>query len=127
MHLAAETGTGQSLTEASRHAHLNVYGTDVMLDALSRHGQEPNHIVLTSSRAVYGEGCWSRSDGRKYYPGQRDRNQLARSIDVMLEANPTLPAPLSLRKPERTFLVLLTPALTKPGRAGDDLLPGIRG
>ena len=47
------------------------------------------------------------------------RNQLARSIDVMLEANPTLPAPLSLRKPERTFLVLLTPALTQPGRAGD--------
>jgi hypothetical protein len=47
------------------------------------------------------------------------RNQLARSIDVMLEANSQLPAPLSLRKPERTFLVLLTPALTQPGRAGD--------
>jgi hypothetical protein len=47
------------------------------------------------------------------------RNQLARSVDVMLEENPTLPAPLSLRKPERTFLVLLTPALTQPGRAGD--------
>jgi hypothetical protein len=47
------------------------------------------------------------------------RNQLARSIDVMLDENSTLPAPLSLRKPERTFLVLLTPALTQPGRAGD--------
>jgi hypothetical protein len=47
------------------------------------------------------------------------RNQLARSIDVMLEANSQLPAPLSLRKPEQTFLVLLTPALTQPGRAGD--------
>jgi hypothetical protein len=47
------------------------------------------------------------------------RNQLARSIDVMLEANSTLPAPLSFRKPERTFLVLLTPALTQPGPAGD--------
>ncbi len=47
------------------------------------------------------------------------RNQLARSIDVMLEANPALAAPLSLRKPQRTFLVLLTPALTQPGRAGD--------
>ena len=47
------------------------------------------------------------------------RNQLARSIDVMLETNPTLPAPLSRRKPERTFLVLLTPALTQPGQAGD--------
>ena len=47
------------------------------------------------------------------------RNQLARSIDVMLEANPTLPAPLNLRKPERTFLVLLTPTLTQPGRAAE--------
>jgi len=47
------------------------------------------------------------------------RNQLARSIDVMLEVNSALPAPLSLRKPERTFLVPLTPALTQPGRAGD--------
>jgi len=47
------------------------------------------------------------------------RNQLARSIDVMLEANSTLPAPLSSRNPERTFLVLLTPALTQPGPAGD--------
>ena len=27
--------------------------------------------------------------------------------------------PLSLRKPEQTFLVLLTPALTQPGPAGD--------
>ena len=47
------------------------------------------------------------------------RNQLARSIDVMLEVNSALAAPLSLRKPERTFLVLLTPALTQPGPAGD--------
>jgi hypothetical protein len=47
------------------------------------------------------------------------RNQLARSIDFMLEVNSALAAPLNLRKPERTFLVLLTPALTQPGRAGD--------
>ena len=37
----------------------------------------------------------------------------------MLEVNSALAAPLSLRKPERTFLVLLTPALTQPGPAGD--------
>jgi hypothetical protein len=50
------------------------------------------------------------------------RNQLARSIDVMLEANPALAAPLSLRKPERTFLVLLTPALTQPGGPTGDAI-----
>jgi hypothetical protein len=38
------------------------------------------------------------------------RNQLARTIDVMLEA-PGQHSLLSIRKPELTFLVLLTPAL----------------
>jgi hypothetical protein len=46
------------------------------------------------------------------------RNQLARSIDVMLEVNPTLAAPLPPQA-RADFLVLLTPALTQPGRAGD--------
>ena len=47
------------------------------------------------------------------------RNQLARTIDVMLEANSKLQAPLSLRKPDQTFLVLLTPALMQAQRPGD--------
>lgn len=58
VHLAAETGTGQSLLEASRHTDTNVTGTARMLDALSRHGVETELIVLASSRAVYGEGRW---------------------------------------------------------------------
>lgn len=37
------------------------------------------------------------------------RNQIARSIDVVLEQNDSLPEPLSLRQPERTLFVLLTP------------------
>jgi len=47
------------------------------------------------------------------------RNQLARIIDVMLDANPQLPAPLSLRRPELTSLVLLTPALMQSDGAGN--------
>lgn len=58
VHLAAETGTGQSLLQASRHTSVNVHGTAVMLDALSRHSAQPESMVLTSSRAVYGEGAW---------------------------------------------------------------------
>src|SRR5262249_51084995 len=58
VHLAAETGTGQSLTEATRHANVNVTGTTEMLDAFTRHGALPDRIVLTSSRAIYGEGAW---------------------------------------------------------------------
>jgi dTDP-L-rhamnose 4-epimerase len=72
VHLAAETGTGQSLTEASRHGLVNVVGTTNLLDACTRAGHVPSSIVLTSSRAVYGEGAWiDEADGTTFYPGQR--------------------------------------------------------
>ena len=56
IHLAAETGTGQSLAEASRHSLVNVVGTTRLLDALTQVGKVPRHMLLLSSRAVYGEG-----------------------------------------------------------------------
>lgn len=77
IHLCAETGTGQSLTEAQLHTHTNVTGTAVMLDSLGRNGAEPEHIVLTSSRAVYGEGAWD-ADGVHFYPIRRTHDEMAR-------------------------------------------------
>jgi dTDP-L-rhamnose 4-epimerase len=56
--LAAETGTGQSLTEATRHGMVSVVGTTQLLGVLTRSGQVPEHLILSSSRAVYGEGAW---------------------------------------------------------------------
>lgn len=41
------------------------------------------------------------------------RNQIARNVDVMLETNESLPAPLSARRPDRSFFLLLTPQLFK--------------
>jgi len=76
LHLAAETGTAQSLTEATRHAKVNVVGTTEMLDALVRHGTVPERVVLTSSRAVYGEGAWVDAEGTLRYPGQRSAAML---------------------------------------------------
>jgi len=78
IHLAAETGTGQSLTESVRHAEVNVVGTAQMLDAFSRHAVVPKRIVLTSSRAVYGEGAWRSAGGEIAYPGQRSAKMLDR-------------------------------------------------
>ncbi len=75
VHLAAETGTGQSLTAAHRHAEVNVSGLACMLDAMVRHNKRPQRIVLTSSRAVYGEGAWQGERGI-VYPGQRSKAQL---------------------------------------------------
>jgi dTDP-L-rhamnose 4-epimerase len=78
VHLAAETGTGQSLTEASRHGLVNVVGTTNLLDAFSRAGYVPDTMVLTSSRAVYGEGAWvDEADGTVFHPGQRRPDDLA--------------------------------------------------
>lgn len=104
VHLAAETGTAQSLTEASRHALVNVLGTTVMLDALLHHKQLPNRIVLASSRAVYGEGPWKNIlTGDVVYPGQRTREQLsvgnwdfADSISLPVSAGTTMAAPVSV-------------------------------
>lgn len=79
IHLAAETGTGQSLTEATRHAHVNVVGTTRMLDAFAARSIVPKRFVLASSRAVYGEGAWTDAQGNISYPGQRSA--------AMLEAN----------------------------------------
>src|SRR5262245_48129308 len=50
VHLAAETGTAQSLRAASRHGLVNVVGTTRLLDALSTLRRPPRHVVLASSR-----------------------------------------------------------------------------
>jgi dTDP-L-rhamnose 4-epimerase len=76
VHLAAETGTAQSLTESTRHASTNVVGTTAMLDAFVRHDALPSHVVLTSTRAVYGEGPWQAADGTVFAPSPRSHAQL---------------------------------------------------
>ena len=78
VHLAAETGTGQSLTESNRHASVNVSGTAQMLDAMSNSGHRPEAILLASSRAVYGEGQWLSPNGETYYARARGEAQLLR-------------------------------------------------
>lgn len=76
VHLAAETGTGQSLTESTRHAAVNVTGTSRLLDSLSNSGHRPESVILASSRAVYGEGKWVAADGEHYYAKSRPEAQL---------------------------------------------------
>lgn len=87
VHLAAETGTGQSLTESARHASVNVTGTARLIDSLSSTGHRPESILLASSRAVYGEGKWTSSDGEAYYASPRPEKQLLESRWEPLGAN----------------------------------------
>ena len=103
IHLAAETGTGQSLSESYRHSHTNVCGTTVMLDSFTRNNCIPERIVLSSSRAVYGEGAWISEKGEIINPGQRTREQLSRAewdftgyTPLPSKARSTQPSPVSV-------------------------------
>lgn len=82
VHLAAETGTGQSMYEMARYNEVNSQGTAVLLDVLAnRRDLRVRRIVLASSRSVYGEGaytCPSCGDAAgRLCPGARPAAQLA--------------------------------------------------
>jgi dTDP-L-rhamnose 4-epimerase len=74
IHLAAETGTGQSMYEIEQYFGVNVQGTAVLLDLLQNDhsGKDVRSIVLASSRATYGEGAYSCRNHGIVYPLQRD-------------------------------------------------------
>ena len=94
VHFAAETGTAQSLTESTRHSSTNVVGTTQMLDACTRAGVLPDHILLSSSRAVYGEGAWRDATGATFYPPLRSHEQLVRGEwDIFVDGKVATPLP----------------------------------
>jgi dTDP-L-rhamnose 4-epimerase len=76
VHLAAETGTGQSMYEVARYCHTNVQGTAVLLEAIARRKETIHRVVVASSRAIYGEGRYEL-DGEFFYPCGRVERDLA--------------------------------------------------
>ena len=56
VHLAAETGTGQSMYEAEKYNDVNIMGTSNMLELLANKNHKIEKILIASSRAIYGEG-----------------------------------------------------------------------
>jgi dTDP-L-rhamnose 4-epimerase len=77
VHLAAETGTGQSMYETERYIDVNCRGTAVLLDALLNEKHSVKKVVLASSRAVYGEGKYQTEQGKIIYPEARNEKLLA--------------------------------------------------
>ena len=82
VHLAAETGTGQSMYEIERYYRVNVQGTAVLFDILANAPHKVGAVVLGSSRSVYGEGAYfcrkCDAEGSRCYPEPRSPEQLAR-------------------------------------------------
>jgi dTDP-L-rhamnose 4-epimerase len=81
VHLAAETGTGQSMYEIARYYGVNVQGTAVLFDVLANGEHSVRNVVLGSSRSVYGEGAYlcltCDPTGARRFPGPRSPEQLS--------------------------------------------------
>ncbi len=85
VHLAAETGTGQSMYEIDRYVETNVGGTAKLLDLLANGSHSVRRLVIASSRSIYGEGAYRTADGRVVYPPHRsDADMTAGDFDVKM-------------------------------------------
>jgi dTDP-L-rhamnose 4-epimerase len=82
VHLAAETGTGQSMYDIAHYNSVNVQGTALLLDLLANdRNRTVRRVVLASSRSIYGEGahtCSACAPGQRLYPEARSAQALAK-------------------------------------------------
>jgi len=86
VHLAAETGTGQSADEPSRYAEVNVVGCANLIEALKAQSQPPRRVALAATRAVYGEGAYASPDGQVFAPEPRTTQAMAAGIFDLFDA-----------------------------------------
>jgi dTDP-L-rhamnose 4-epimerase len=72
VHLAAETGTGQSMYEVERYEDVNIKGTSILMDYLvNNKASQVKKVVVASSRAIYGEGKYHCQKCGTVYPSMR--------------------------------------------------------
>ncbi len=71
VHLAAETGTGQSMYTIRHYTDVNVSGTALLLEIIANKKNSVKRLVVASSRAVYGEGRYYCAFHDYVYPNAR--------------------------------------------------------
>jgi dTDP-L-rhamnose 4-epimerase len=72
IHLAAETGTGQSMYQIEQYASVNIGGTAIMLDILTNSEHSVKKVIVASSRSIYGEGKYLSEELGYVYPNHRN-------------------------------------------------------
>jgi dTDP-L-rhamnose 4-epimerase len=77
IHLAAETGTGQSMYETGRYVAVNCQGTAILADLLNQSKYGIKQVILASSRAIYGEGKYDCPTHGTIFPENRTEKQLS--------------------------------------------------
>ena len=79
LHLAAETGTGQSMYEIQRYVDVNIGGTALLLDILANCKHNVKKVLVAESRAIYGEGRYYSEELKKYvYPDLRNEQDMSK-------------------------------------------------
>lgn len=76
VHLAAETGTGQSMYEVQKYVDVNINGTAIFLDHLVNKPHSVKKVIIASSRAIYGEGKYICEFHGIIYPEARKESDL---------------------------------------------------
>lgn len=76
IHLAAETGTGQSMYEIEKYVDVNIKGTAILLDILANEESRVQKVVVASSRSIYGEGRYACVEHGEVYPNSREEKDL---------------------------------------------------
>jgi dTDP-L-rhamnose 4-epimerase len=103
VHLAAETGTGQSMYAVGHYQEVNIGGTATILDLLvNQPNCTVNKFVVASSRAVYGEGKYRCQKHQIVYPtGRKSENLQAGQFEPCCPVcgNPCVPVPTSEDSP----------------------------
>lgn len=78
IHLAAETGTGQSMYEIKRYVDINIGGTALLLDLLTNTKHSVKRVLVAESRAIYGEGKYYCEKCGDVYPYERQDKDMAK-------------------------------------------------
>lgn len=76
IHLAAETGTGQSMYEIYKYCNTNVGGTALLLDILANEKHSIKKVIVAESRAIYGEGTYNCPNCGTVYPVAREEKDM---------------------------------------------------
>ena len=71
IHLAAETGTGQSMYEIEKYVNTNIGGTALLLDILTNTKHHVKRVLVAESRAIYGEGKYYCDSCGMVFPNDR--------------------------------------------------------
>ncbi len=76
IHLAAETGTGQSMYEIYKYCNTNIGGTAILLDILANERHTIKKVIVAESRAIYGEGMYKCPNCGIVYPDAREEKAM---------------------------------------------------